>query len=145
MYIIYAIICKDTNVFSRYVGSTENLPRRIRGHRSQCKFTPDRVVYSTINSNGGFDNWDVVVLDSCDDAFTARLMERYYIDLLGADLNTVVPIRFEYEYKRYRKNYGKKQLECPFCGELSMRKNMARHQRSAKCCEAAEYAVLCGV
>ena len=76
-----------------YVGHTMNLRLRWHKHKNKCK-TENYKVYQYINNNGGIHKFKMDVLDEiyCDKQ-DARKLERYYIELLGATLNSDVPGR----------------------------------------------------
>ena len=65
-------------------------------------------LYKTIRDNGGWDNWTMVMIEKypCNDSMEASKRERYYYELLNADLNVYVPSRSinEYQKQYYLKN-----------------------------------------
>jgi len=81
-----------------YVGHTKDLKRRFAKHKQKSK-NKNYKVYKYINNNGGIDNFKMEVLDKtyCDKQ-DARKLERYYIELLGASLNSDIPGRIKKEY-----------------------------------------------
>jgi molecular chaperone DnaK (HSP70) len=103
---IYKIVCKDVNITERYVGSTTNLIQRRSEHKKgynakTITSNSNMCVYQFIRENGGFQNWDVVMLEQlidCNDKETLHKRERYYIESLKAELNKVIPTRTQKEY-----------------------------------------------
>ena len=84
---IYEIVCKDVNITQRYVGSTTNLIQRRREHKKVCNNENIKAynyyVYQFIRENGGFENWDVVLIEQvidCKDKENLHKRERYYIE-----------------------------------------------------------------
>ena len=98
--IIYKICCKDINIKEIYVGSTANeLRKRKSKHKSDCNNVNSHSynlnVYKFIRNNGGFSNWDIVEIEkyNCNDKQELHKRERFYIELLGASLNSQIPNR----------------------------------------------------
>ena len=127
---IYEIVCKDVNVTERYIGSTTNLIQRRRQHKFSCNNEKSKqyniYVYQFIRENGGFVNWDVVLIEQvidCKDKENLHKRERYYIESLKAELNKCIPTRTDNErfeenkevvaehMKKYRENNKKKIAE----------------------------------
>lgn len=62
-YIIYKIICNDTNITDCYVGSTANFNKRRNNHKVNCNVNnsmSNYKVYQTIRANGGWENWSMI-------------------------------------------------------------------------------------
>ena len=74
--VIYKIVCKDLAVSYVYVGSTTNLIKRRQAHKSSCNNPKARnysfKVYETIRGNGGWDNWEVVLVESYPDCTSSE-------------------------------------------------------------------------
>jgi hypothetical protein len=98
-YYIYCLHNEDLPEY--YVGHTVNLYHRWHSHKTDSK-NKNSKVYKYIRNNGGADNFKMEVLDEiyCD-VYEARKLERYYVELLGATLNTEVPSRTLKEYHSY--------------------------------------------
>ena len=115
--VIYKISCKDTNITDIYVGSTTNIKNRIRHHKDSCNYPKNKhyyyKVYEFIRNNGGFDNWDIIVLEEypCNSFSDAVIKEREYYETLKPTLNSRYPQRTYKEYcnenKEYKKEYDK--------------------------------------
>ena len=123
--IIYKIVSRDLNISKCYVGHTTDFPHRKRGHKTHCNNSKDKkhniYVYSYIRENGGWDNWDMIEIEKfpCLDVNEAHKRERYYIELLKAELNKQLPTRTYKEYyeqnieqiKEQHKEYRENNLE----------------------------------
>tara|TARA_R110000822_G_scaffold263136_1_gene387461 strand:- start:18 stop:584 length:567 start_codon:yes stop_codon:yes gene_type:complete len=112
---IYKLCCKDVNVKEIYIGSTCNeLKVRKYKHKSICINENSKAynlnIYQFIRQSGGFDNWDIVLVEEykdCNNKNDLHARERYYIELLESTLNSRIPIRSQQEYKEYHKEYKK--------------------------------------
>jgi hypothetical protein len=109
---IYEIVCKDVNITERYVGSTTNLIKRRYSHKNVCNNEKCKqynlYVYQFIRENGGFENWDVILIEQvidCQDTQNLHKRERYYMEEKKAELNKNIPLRTCKEY--YEKNKNK--------------------------------------
>ena len=97
--IIYKIVCKDITVKDVYVGHTTNFTKRKWNHKSDCSCITSKkynfYVYDIIRLNGGWDNWDMIMVhrQSCIDTHEAHTIERHYVEILGATLNARTPGR----------------------------------------------------
>lgn len=97
-YSIYKIVCNDLKIKYTYVGSTINVCRRKFEHKSRCSNQNDThynfKVYQTIRDNGGWVNWNLVVVETLEcNKQQAHTKERYWYEQLNADLNSQVPTR----------------------------------------------------
>ena len=108
----YKIVCKDINISDCYVGHTTNFKTRRQQHRRTCYNENDKIhydiyLYQFMRENGGFDNFDMILLktESCENALHARRREREYIEELKATLNKSMPIRTDDERNVYRRSY----------------------------------------
>ena len=88
--IIYKIVCKDLQIKDVYVDSTRNLAARIAAHKHWAKnpehqLAKDRLLYSTVDANLGWDNWTVVFIERypCADQYELHARVRYWIEQLG--------------------------------------------------------------
>ena len=97
--IFYRIVCKDVNIMDCYVGHTTDFRVRKNNHKSSCHNPDSKMynlyVYQFIRANGGWSNWDMVLIErqSCEDKLVATRRERYHIEQFNASLNTVMPSR----------------------------------------------------
>jgi hypothetical protein len=114
--LIYKLCCKDPKISDIYIGHTTNKTERKRSHRSACNnenyIHYNLYVYQFIRDNGGFDNWEMIVIEKypCENVDDARLRERYWFETLGATLNKNVPSRTIQEYKKKYHENNKDEL-----------------------------------
>jgi hypothetical protein len=86
---IYKFVCKDSSIKNCYVGHTVNFSDRKSIHKTDYIRYPERRLYKFINENGGWDNWDMIVIEiiNCKNNSEAKLREKYWIKELNAGLN----------------------------------------------------------
>ena len=98
---IYKIFSKDSNIEEVYIGSSKTtLGKRFGDHRYNCnnfgcpKY--NQYKYKFMRQHGGFDNWDIIILEKYDDIdeFDLLLEERKYIESFEKVLNKRLPIKF---------------------------------------------------
>ena len=154
--VIYKLCCKDLNVKELYIGSTCNFTKRKWGHKLCCNSEQNkeynRKVYKFIRDNGGWDNWDMILVEeySCENKQQKLQRERYWYEELKAELNKECPGREKKEYhethkeqkKEYNKEYyeenrekileqKKEKITCE-CGSTFTKCTKLRHERSIK-------------
>jgi hypothetical protein len=80
-----------------YIGSTDNIERRIRSHKSHYNVQKKQLkLYSYIKSNGGWDAWTFEILEQEEiggDDYKRYEKEAMYIKKYDANLNTIMPVR----------------------------------------------------
>lgn len=102
--IIYKLCCKDTSITDIYVGSTTNKTKRKQKHKFNCNNETCReynyYVYQFIRENGGWENWQIIVIENypCQNRTELETRERYWLDELKATLNKQVPTRTQQEW-----------------------------------------------
>ena len=100
--VIYKLSCKDQKITDCYIGSTCNHYSRKSDHkiRSEVGSKFNQPVYRFIRDNGGWINWDFIILEKypCADCLTLRIRERYWFEKLNATLNSSYPQRSQKEY-----------------------------------------------
>jgi len=120
--IIYKLCCKNPTIEEIYIGSTTNMRKRKSNHKTDChnentfykKYNCYK--YEFIRNNGGFENWDMIMIEeyNCNSKRELEKRERYWIDELKPVLNTVkkpyITIE-EQKEERKTKNYDKKYYE----------------------------------
>lgn len=92
--IIYKICCKDSSIIDNYVGHTTNFIKRKYQHQVESKNKHNTCkLYQTIRNNGGWENWDMIILQEfkCANINEARIKEQEYYLLLKPSLNSVQP------------------------------------------------------
>src|SRR5210317_597352 len=160
--VVYKICCKDNNISDCYVGSTTCLRNRKNRHKTSCNNEKDKdynyPVYKFIRDNGGFDNWEVIMVEEypqCKSVEELLKYEREHMEMLGATLNKVVIGRTHKEWrednkekcnaiskKYHEKNKeelnskAREKVKCEFCGSMCSKRNIVRHQKSQKCLKA---------
>jgi len=113
--VIYKICCKDPTVTYEYYGHTTNETKRKQAHKGGCNnennFHYNQLVYKTMRENGGWENWDFIVIENypCENVNEARLRERYWIELKQSQLNVNIPTRTREEYKRNNRKQIREQ------------------------------------
>ena len=144
--VIYKLCCKDLNIKDIYVGSTCNFINRKHRHKLCCYNENDTKkynykVYKFIRENGGFENWDMILIEeySCENKQQKLQRERYWLEELKASLNGNVPGR---DIKEYLKEYHetnkeriseklKEKMTCE-CGSVYRKADKLRHEKSKK-------------
>ena len=118
--IIYKLCCKDPSITDIYVGHTTDVIRRKRQHKYCCNTENKKYnfyVYQFIRDNGGWDNFDMIVIEelSCENKYQAEQRERYWLEELKATLNKQVPTRtiqeYREEYREQKQEYNKEYYE----------------------------------
>ena len=101
---IYKIVCKDTSITDCYIGSTTCMRRRKNSHKTICNNENDKgynyKIYQFIRDNGGWDNWDMVLIEkvNVNDGYELHKEERKWIEELNSTLNSSIPTRTDKEY-----------------------------------------------
>ena len=154
--VIYKICCKDPNVKEIYIGSTTNFTKRKYAHKSGVNKICDKndfKLYNFIRENGGWDNWDMVMIkqySNCKNKLKLHKKERKYIEKYNATLNGSIPFttinetrqkyiinnpeKIKQSKQDYRDTHRQRINEkhnCE-CGGVYSRSNKARHQKSKK-------------
>jgi hypothetical protein len=99
--LIYKLCCKDTSIKEIYVGSTTNFTQRKKTHKSCCNKETSRgynyPVYKFIRENGGWDNWDMVLIEfyPCETELELGRRENYFMIELQSSLNKNSPNIYE--------------------------------------------------
>jgi hypothetical protein len=107
--IIYKICCKDPIITDVYIGHTTNLINRKRQHKESCINEKSKLynlyVYQFIRDNGGWGNWDIVMIEeyNLNNNNEALQKERYWLEELKASLNKYIPSRTQNEYIKCNK------------------------------------------
>lgn len=115
--VIYKICCRDPSVTYEYYGHTTNKTNRKIGHKFSCNNETNKnynlKVYQTIRENGGWNNWQFIVVEEypCQNVNEATLRERYWIELKQAKLNMNIPSRTIEEWYEEHEGYNKKYYE----------------------------------
>tara|TARA_R110000782_G_C14526324_1_gene381754 strand:+ start:75 stop:566 length:492 start_codon:yes stop_codon:yes gene_type:complete len=111
--IIYKLCCKNPTIEEIYIGSTTNMRKRKSNHKTDChnentfykKYNCYK--YEFIRNNGGFENWDMIMIEeyNCNSKRELEKRERYWIDELKPVLNSIKSFTTKEEQKKCRKEY----------------------------------------
>ena len=103
---IYKIICKDDKITNTYVGLTIDFKKRQRAHELKCHNLKSGKLYDFIRLNGGWYNWDMIIVEKCfcQNRKEARIREKYWYEILKADLNKNYPSRNCEEWYHHNKD-----------------------------------------
>ena len=109
------------NYYRYYIGSTTNMRNRKNRHKNACNNPNTKdynyKVYQTIREFGGFDNWDMILVEYVNATSKQELEkeERIVMELLQPTLNSQIPTRTKNEYREVYKEkfeeYKKKYYE----------------------------------
>ena len=108
--IIYKLCCLDPTITDIYIGSTTNRNRRKQEHKIVCNNEQhshyNLYVYQFIRDNGGWINWDFVMIETynASDKLDLHKRERYWIEELKSTLNRSIPTRNHQEYHQQNRN-----------------------------------------
>ena len=112
----YKIVCKDLDITNMYIGHTTDFASRKSKHKQSClndtnKVKHNYLVYRFIRENGGWDNWDMILIETrrCENKLDALRTERDFIERLGSTLNRSIPTRLAHERNKayYEQNRNK--------------------------------------
>ena len=116
--IIYKLCCKDILITDIYIGHTKNFTQRKNSHKICCSNETNknynRCVYKFIRENGGWENWSMIQIEehNCKNKREAESIEQYWIEKLGAKLNSNNPYAMcKEEPQKYKKNWYEENKE----------------------------------
>lgn len=93
-----------------YVGSTNNMSERMRGHKSPCYNINSKSynikLYEFIRENGGWNNVDICILQKCNED-VRYIIEDFYIKHYKCELNNISAIYDVEKRKKYIQTYNK--------------------------------------
>jgi len=162
--VIYKIYSNDQDVNEIYIGSTTNFRKRKHKHKclslnknNQNTNEYNRYVYEYINNNGGWNSFNMTILEryDCNNKIELQTREAYYIKHLNATLNKQIPCRTSKQYRidnkdkiiqyridnrdkfiQYRidnkdkiNNYLTSKVMCN-CGSIISKRNISAHKKS---------------
>ena len=77
---VYKLVCKDVNATEVYVGSSVSLRNRRANHKSCSTRENNKAynlpVYQYIRENGGWQNWELLVIERLEFEFRFELQDR---------------------------------------------------------------------
>lgn len=130
--LIYGIIELETNKYI-YVGSTK---RSLEVRKKEYLRNSGHNIYvkQFINSNGGFDKFKFIVLETTEfeNIRLLRERERYYYDLLKPNCNIIRPTITQDELKERVKNYNNTNKEQAKEQFKKKYKNLTQEQRDER-------------
>ena len=136
--VIYKIVCLDLEIKDIYVGSTTNFIKRKYQHKLLSGKHTNLKLYDTIYDNGGWEAWEMIEIEKypCADKNEATKRERFYYELLKANLNSRNPNRKNKEFYQTNKvkiqsKYKEKYI-CPNCKTEVSCQGYTKHNSSAK-------------
>ena len=106
---IYKLCCKDTSITDIYIGSTTNFNRRKQQHKTSCNCITskkyNRKVYKFIREHGGFENWDIILIENVKVETKRELEkeERRVMEELKPSLNSIKSF-LDDEERRIKRN-----------------------------------------
>ena len=117
MFQVYMISCKDYNVNEFYIGSTCNLKKRIKNHKSNCynenskKYNYE--VYRYIRENCGFQNFEFNVLYTGLHISANRTVQKEndFIKDYRPTLNSYAAYQSKEELKEHKNKYYQENME----------------------------------
>jgi hypothetical protein len=115
--VIYKIVCNDLSVKDTYVGRTTHFTNRKKQHKHSCNTLTSKdynyKVYEKIRAQGGWSRWNMTVIEEypCDNSKQAAVRERYYHDILQANLNTCIPNQSQQESSKQYKDTHKATIK----------------------------------
>jgi predicted GIY-YIG superfamily endonuclease len=143
--VIYKIVCNDLNTTDLYVGHTTDFTKRKNCHKSDCNNINNKSynlkVYKMIRENGNWENWTMIEIEKypCDDSNQACARERYWYEVLNANLNSRNPSRSKkesdkayYELNKEKIHEMKSEKFTCECGGKCTRVNKSTHFKSSK-------------
>lgn len=103
--LIYKLVHKnDQDNENIYVGSTTNFRGRKLQHKENSYYESSKAynfkVYQFIRENGGWDEWEMVAVETypCKSKRELEIRERFHIETLKSKLNTHIPTRTKKEH-----------------------------------------------
>jgi len=143
---IYKLCCKDVNIKDIYIGSTSQLLcKRKSAHKNSCndEYNSKKYnlkVYNFIRDNGGFNNWDLILLDNvpCNNKEQLYSIERSYIENLKPSLNSQKPLGQNHSHyqnniqKKIKSNINRNEKFNCVCGGKHTYNSKSQHLKTKK-------------
>ena len=155
---IYMIKNKTDDAKHFYIGSTYNFKQRCKMHKINCYNQNDKnynlKVYKYIRENGGFGEWEIILLYDypCKNRNKLELEEKRAIMEYKSTLNKNIPCRTKKEYYQDNKEKilqqnkelyeankeeilqkNRMKINCNICNRLVRKHAMERHKRTQIC------------
>ena len=109
---VFEIVCKDEFQTAKFIGYTTNFIQRKKFHKKNCQ-TKENKMYNIISENGGFDNWNIRVLQiyKCKDVNEVRTIlcnySSHFLETEKNDIFRCEPCVFESNRKSHYENHCK--------------------------------------
>jgi len=111
--VIYKIYCVDGSCVYIYFGSTTNFTKRKANHKNTCNNVNQKAynykLYETIRANGGWDNWEMALVEiyPCKIKSELLIREQFYIDQQLDKVNDKRAYISEEDRKKYEIEHNK--------------------------------------
>ena len=108
---VYKISCVDSNIKEFYIGSTDDLEKRVESHTNSCNnktSNSNYKVYKFIRENGGISNWEINPIEIYECEMTKlqlKIEEQFYMDEYKPELNCRRAILTKEQKKEYSKEW----------------------------------------
>jgi len=137
---IYKISCKDAAVKYVYIGYTTCFYKKKYDHKHNCIVKSYEPLYSFINIHGGWDNWEMKLLERISCANQTELDEKMNQWLILYDCPKMPqnapnsPKNAPKCPEKPQNEQPKNPLQCQCCMKTFMKKyGLNRHQREGRC------------
>jgi hypothetical protein len=124
---IYKLSSKDPNIKYFHIGSTKNIYKTRHLFKRNMQIKRNNFIYSIVSMNGGWDNWEIILLEKCDSISKAELEEKIekwkklynftemHRSLTEPHQNCTEPHRTSPTLTEKPKNNNKNPLQCKAC------------------------------
>ena len=136
---IYKISCKDAAVKYVHIGYTTCFYKKKHDHKHNCIVKPNEPLYSYINTYGGWENWEMKVLERISCANQVELDEkvnqwRILYDCPKMPQTAPNCTKIAPNSPEMPRNEPKNPLQCQCCMKIFMKKyGLNRHRREGRC------------
>lgn len=149
---VYKIACLNPEITDCYVGSCQAFRTRKNSHKSYCVNISSKHhninVYQFIRANGGWTNWNMVVIEEVSYSVKHQLLlrERFHLEALRATLNKTIPSRTHQEYRETNKqqiNERNKQYYEENKEQINEYQKQYQEENKARISEKAKQSITC--
>jgi len=139
--VVYKIFCKNDKIKDEYIGSTNHFLIRRSQHKSNCKKKKNLKVYNFINANGGWENWEMIILlkFTKNSNIELKIKEKIIYELSENRLNTNSPHATKQDKLNWRKNWILKNPDYQKNWNLKNRDLIYAHKKQLDVCECSKY------
>ena len=128
---IYKIVCKNPSINYLYVGSSTNIPKIKYYHKNNSINGKTTLLYNNINENGGWTNWDLIVLEKCNCSSHVEVeqKEKEWYERLSLHQKSVDTPPTPPKNRPLHQNSRVFTNQCGYCDKVFSRSDsLARHQ-----------------